>query len=111
MVYVFVKEDPNEERYEEGKALISHISKNDTWIIDSGSSCRMTDDINKFEKIEECDGETIKIGNDIPCRVKGRGSLMLNDKIRCENAYWVQGLKYNVLSVVQLNNIGHKVEF
>ena len=36
---------------------------------------------------------------------------MLNDKIRCGDAYWVQRLKYNLLSISQLNNIGHKIEF
>ena len=100
MVYVVVKEDPNEERYEEGKALISHVSKNDTWIIDSRCSHHMTGDISKFDKLEEYNSGTIKLGNDVPCLVKGGGSLMLNDKIKCDDAYWVQGLKYNMLSVV-----------
>lgn len=36
---------------------------------------------------------------------------MLNDKIQCDDAYWVQGIRYNLLSVSQLNNIGHKLEF
>ena len=30
VVYVSIKEDPNEETCEEGKGLISHLSKNDT---------------------------------------------------------------------------------
>ena len=54
----------------------------------------MTRDINKFDKLEEYDGETVKPRNDFPCPMKGRGSLMLNDKRICEDTYWVQGLKY-----------------
>jgi hypothetical protein len=42
--------------------------------------------------------------------VKGKGLLMLNDKIRCDDVYWVQEFKYNLLSVAQLNNLGHKLE-
>ena len=37
--------------------------------------------------------------------------LMLNDKIRCGDVYWAQRLKYNLLRISQLNNIGHKLEF
>ena len=36
---------------------------------------------------------------------------MLNEKIRCGDVYWVQRLKYNLLSISQLNNIGHKLQF
>lgn len=78
-------------------------SNNDKWIINSGCSHHMNGDFTKFDKFEECDGGSIKLGNDVPCLVKGRGSLTLNDKITCDDAYWVQGLKYNLLSISQLN--------
>lgn len=56
---------------------------------------------------EKYDSGFVKLGNDVPCPVKGRGSLILNEKIRCDDGYWVQGLKYNLWSVAQLNNTGH----
>ena len=31
--------------------------------------------------------------------------------IQCDNAYWVDGLKYNLLSVAQLIISGYRVEF
>ena len=37
--------------------------------------------------------------------------IKLTDKISCENAYWVEGLNYNLLSVAQLNRTGYRVEF
>lgn len=37
--------------------------------------------------------------------------MLINDKIQCDNAYWVEGLNYNLLSVAQLNNSGHRVAF
>ena len=43
--------------------------------------------------------------------MKGKESVILNDKIKCNNAYWVDGLKYKLLSVEQLNNLGYQVEF
>ena len=46
----------------------------------------MTGDI---DRLEEYDGRFVKLGNDVPCPVKGRCSLTLNDKIKCDDAYLV----------------------
>ena len=43
--------------------------------------------------------------------IKGKSYIKLTDKILCDNAYYVEGLNYNLLSVSQLNNLGCKVEF
>ena len=45
MVYIAIKDESNDERDE--MALISHVSKNDTWIIDSECSHHMTRDNKK----------------------------------------------------------------
>ena len=92
-------------------ALISHVSKNDTWIIDSGCSHHMTGDKTKFEHMEHYDGGSVRFGNKERCYVKGKRIIAFTDGIKCENAYWVEGLRHNLLSVAQLNNIGYKVEF
>ena len=42
MVYIVVKDESNDEG--DKMALISHVSRNDTWIIDSGYSHHMTRD-------------------------------------------------------------------
>ena len=42
---------------------------------------------------------------------KEKGCIFITNELRCDNAYWVEGLKHNLLSVAQLNNIGFKVEF
>ena len=62
MVHVAIKKDPNGERwYESETTLISHVSRNDSWIIDSGCSHHMTGDLSKFEKFEEIDDDgTVK---------------------------------------------------
>lgn len=110
VVYVAIKDGSNEERDEE-KDLISHINKNDSWIIDSGCSHHMTGDKHKFVKLEDYDGGYVRFGNDAPCLVKGKGSIRLLDNAKCDNVYWVEGLKYNLLSVAQLNNTGYRIEF
>ena len=71
----------------------------------------MTGDKSKFEHLEHYDGGSVKFENYEPWYVKGKGCIALTNELRCDNAYWVEGLKHNLLSVVQLINIGFKVEF
>ena len=58
-------------------ALISHVRKNDTWIIDSGCSHHMTGDKTKFEHFEEYDGASLRFGNNEPSYIKGRDIISL----------------------------------
>ena len=57
------------------------------------------------------DGGGVRFGNNEPCWIKGRGRISLTKELVCDNAYWVEGLKHNLLSVAQLINIGFKVDF
>ena len=65
MVYI----DVNDESDDEGDkmALISHVRKNDTWIIDSRCSHHMTGDKTKFEHMEHYDGGSVRFENNEPC--------------------------------------------
>jgi hypothetical protein len=74
-----MKEDSDKD---EKTSLISYVRKSDRWIIDTG-------DKSKFENIGPYKGGCIKFGNDITCLVKGKGSLQLTNKIKCDNVYWV----------------------
>ena len=109
MVYIAIKDESNDEG--DKMALISHVSKNYTWIIDNGCSHHMTRDKTKFEHLEHYDGSSVRFGNNEPCCIKGMGCISLTNELVCDNVYWVEGLKHNLLSVAQLNNIGSKVEF
>ena len=77
----------------------------------SGCSNHMTRDKTKFEVMEPYDGGSVRFGNSEPCCIKGKGCISLTNELVCDNAYWVEGLKHNLLSVAQLNNIGFKIEF
>ena len=71
----------------------------------------MTREKTKFEHFEDYDGGSVRFGNNEPCCIKGRGRISLTKELVCDNAYWVEGLNHNLLNVVQLINIGFKVEF
>ena len=77
MVYI----DVNDESDDEGDkmALISHVSKNDTWIIDSGCSHHMTRDKEKLQHFEYYDGGSVRFGNNEPCCIKGKGCISLTN--------------------------------
>ena len=87
------------------------VNKNDKWIIDSGCSHHMIGDKSKFTALSHYDGNSVRFGNDAPCLIKGKGSIKLTKETSCDNAYYVEGLSYNLLSLSQLSNIGCKVEF
>ena len=97
MIYIAMKDESSDE--EDKMALISHVSKNDTWIIDSGCSHHMTGDKTIFEDMEPYDGGCVRFRNNEPCYIKGKGRISLTRELICDNAYWVEGLKHNILSV------------
>ena len=76
IVYIAVKDESDDEG--DKMALISHVSKNDTWIIDSGCSHHMTGDKTKFEHFEHYDGGSVRFGNNEPCCIKGKMSYLSN---------------------------------
>ena len=95
MVYISIKYDSNDDI--EKTTLISHI--NDTWVIDSGCSYHMIGDESKFENMKQYDGGSVRFGNNDPCLIKGKERFILHNSIKCENVYWVEGLRHNLLSV------------
>ena len=71
MVYIVIKDELDDEG--DKMVHISHVRKNDTWIIDSGCSHQMTGDKTKFEHFEDYDDGSVRFGNNEPCCIKGRG--------------------------------------
>ena len=84
---------------DEATIMVTRVNKNHKWIIDSGCSHHMIGDKSKFITFTQYDGNSVRFGNNAPCLIKGKGSIKLTKKITCDNAYYVEGLNYNLLSV------------
>ena len=97
MVYIVVKDESNDEG--DKMALMYHVSKNNTCIIDIGCSHHMTGDKTKFEHFEHYDRGSVRFGNNEPCCLKRKCHISLTNELICDNAYWVEELKHNLLSV------------
>ena len=97
IIYIAIKDESDDEG--DKMELISHVSKNDKWIIDSGCSHHMTIDKTKLKHFEHYDGGSVRFGNNEPCCIKEKGRISLTNELVCDNAYWVEGLKHNLSSV------------
>ena len=84
---------------DEAKTLVTCMNKNDKWIIDSGFSHHMIGDKSKSITFTQYDGNSVRFGNDAPYIMKGKCSIKLTEKISCDNAFYVEGLNYNLLIV------------
>jgi hypothetical protein len=55
----------------------------------------MTRDMNKFVEFNSYDGVVVRVGNNIACHIKGKGSIKLDGKTKIDDFYFVDGLKNN----------------
>ena len=59
----------------------------------------MTGDKSKFEKSKHYDGGSVRFGINEPYYIKGKSCIVLTKELKCDNTYWVEVLKHNLLSV------------
>ena len=71
----------------------------------------MTSDMDKFVDFKSQDGGILRVGNNAACQVKGIGSITLDGKTNTEDVYFVDDLKYNLLSVGKLVDKGYQLQF
>eukprot|EP00253_Pinus_taeda_P034859 PITA_34859 len=103
------KKEPQPERC--GIALYVEGQENQ-WHTDSGCSKNMTGDKEKPESYSSLEKERkVSFGNDTPALIKGKGSVLLKEKIKARNVMYVDGLKHNLLSVSQMCDQGNEVVF
>ncbi|KAL4570004.1 hypothetical protein LXL04_025653 [Taraxacum kok-saghyz] len=92
------------------KALCGE-QKDKEWLLDSGCSLHMTgrlDYLRDFKPIQQ--GGHVTFGNDENGIIKGYG-ILTNGEFTIRRVAYVHGLKHNLISVKQLCNVGHRVEF
>ncbi|KAL8116542.1 hypothetical protein AgCh_022894 [Apium graveolens] len=70
----------------------------------------MTGDKSKFLSLVAKEGGLVTLGDSNTVRIIGKGTIGI-DRFAISNVRLVDGLKYNLISVSQLTDAGHKVKF
>jgi hypothetical protein len=92
--------------------VLSAQKQNNPWYIDNGRSKHMTGDKSKFLTLSESKSRNVTFGNDAPGKIKGKGMVSLsNGKGKAQDVLFVDGLKHNLLSVIQVCDKGCEVVF
>nr|GEU39284.1 retrovirus-related Pol polyprotein from transposon TNT 1-94 [Tanacetum cinerariifolium] len=80
------------------------------WYIDSGCSRHMTDVKSYLHNYVEQSGPKVVFGDDSTCTTEGYGSIKCNGIVFIKVAF-VNGLKYNLISISQLCDAKYIVQF
>ncbi|KAI4328696.1 hypothetical protein L6164_021031 [Bauhinia variegata] len=107
-----VVQESSDEGDFEGSDVLTVVTTNalDTWMMDSGASYHMTFNKNWFHSFKEWKG-SVSLGDDEVLPVKGSGLLqikMYDGIVRTFDAWYVPGLRKNLISLGTLNNQGYK---
>ena len=81
------------------------------WYLDSRCSRHRIEDKSSFTSLENHDGEVVTFGDGIIARVKGKGSIVIPSCPKLDEVLYVEGLKENLLSISQMWEKDHKVNF
>ena len=84
--------------------------KSNPWILDSGCTSHMCGDKAQFKSLKMIKGGRVTIGNSKTLQILGKGTIG-NSIISIDKVQYVKGLSYNLLSVSQLFDDGHLVDF
>ncbi|XP_070049246.1 uncharacterized protein [Nicotiana tomentosiformis] len=79
--------------------------------MDSGCSKHMTGSTNDFLSLKALQGGSVSFGNSKKGYILGVGRIGKSLSHSIENMYYVNGLKYSLLSISQIRDKGKKVEF
>ena len=81
------------------------------WYLDSGCSRHMTGDKSKFCLFTESDGGQVTFGGNSKGKIIGSRKVSKNLSSCIDDITLVEGLAYNLLSIKQLCDKGHKILF
>ncbi|RVW55028.1 Retrovirus-related Pol polyprotein from transposon TNT 1-94 [Vitis vinifera] len=112
-VVVAQKDSEKQDSSDEGEGgdvlTVSTSSSAKSWILDTGASYHMTYSRDLFTTFKEWNG-SVKLGDDGELGVKGSGSVqikMYDRLVRTLNAWYVPGLRKNLISVGTLDKNGY----
>ena len=97
------------------KGLLVHTAlkavDHSLWYLDSGCSRHMTGDRAYLSTIIEYEGGTVTFGDGNIAKVVGKGTLNVPNMPVIEDVLYVDGLKHNLLSISQICDKDHVVNF
>ena len=67
----------------------------------------MTSEPNKYIKLRKDNKGRVTFGDNMTSKIIGKGTYVVNSKIKSENVLMVENLKPNLLSVSQTGDQGH----
>ena len=82
------------------------IENQKLWRLDSRCSKYMTDDPKQIIALKYNKGK-VTFGDNLSSRIIGKGTLVVNNKIKAENVLLVENIKPNLLNVSQTCDQGH----
>ncbi|XP_073121349.1 uncharacterized protein [Henckelia pumila] len=82
----------------------------ESWYLDSGCSRHMTENNELLSKLVEFNGPIITFGDNSKGKTVGKGKI-IHGNIIIQDVLLVETLKYNLLSISQMCDYGHSVEF
>ena len=88
------------------KIYLCATESQNIWHLDSGCSKHMTGESSKFIILKDNKGK-VTFGDSLSSKIIGKGTIVVNSKIKAENVLLVENLKPNILSVIQTCDQGH----
>src|SRR6266508_812953 len=95
------------------KAKVNYKSGRNHWVMDSGCSQHMTGNSRIFFTLEEGDHERdhITLGDNSRKKVIGLGKIAITNDLSIQNVLHVEDLRFNLLLVGQLCDLGYQCLF
>ena len=81
------------------------------WFLDSGCSKHMTGDQQQFQELTLKEKGFVNYGDNNKGKILGIGNVGHSSTLLIENVLYVDGLKYNLLSISQLADKGFDINF
>jgi hypothetical protein len=85
-----------------------------TWVLDTGVTNHMSGCWATFTKIDTTMFGTVRFSDDLMARIEGHGTIVFvcknGESQSFDGVYFIPRLMTNIVSVVQLDKIGYKID-
>ena len=88
-----------------------NVTSSSEWYFDNGNSRHMIGDKSFFTCLEDYNGSTVTFEDGSLAHVKGKWSIYIPGFPKLDKVLYVDGLKANLLSISQICDSKHKVDF